>query len=654
MGGAAVSLDVAVRTAHPLDPLRPEEIERAVAILRSERSLGKETLFGPAALVEPDKRCTEPEDRRAELVVYDRRAARTYEATISLRHGRLEGWVYRPGMQPALMPEEYLECETLVKGDPAFAAALRRRGIEDLELVTVDPLPTGNSGLAEESPERRMCRTLAYVRPYPNGNSYARPIEGVVGLVDLGRRQVVRVEDFGQVPLPAEEGEYRAARLGALRSDLRAIEITQPDGPSFEVEGYEVRWQRWRLRVGFTPREGLVLHTVGYEDGGRLRSILHRASYAEMAVPYAEPTRYYQAPFDIGENYVGTLANSLSLGCDCLGHIHYFDAVVSNSRGEPVVIDNAICMHEEDVGILWKHTDFRTGEVEVRRSRRLVISSISTIGNYEYGFFWYLYLDGTIEAEVKATGIVATQAVAGSSPPEHGALVAPSLSGMNHQHIFCVRLDLDIDGPCNSIYEVHSAPTPVGAGNPYGNAWRSVWRRLGSEQQAQRLVDPLSHRQWVVVNPEVRNAVGQPVGYRLVPGKNMVPLAAPGSSLCRRGAFATRHLWVTPYSPQERYPAGEYPNQHPGGAGLPEWTAADRSIEDADLVVWYTMNYHHVPRPEDWPVMPVSTIGFALEPVGFFDRNPALDVAPPAAHTGSCSTAAGAERDRPERSDPRR
>jgi primary-amine oxidase len=631
-----VSAGVQTTVAHPLDPLAADEIARAVAILRAEAGLGDGVQFGGIVLAEPHKR--EPADaaRRAEMVVYDRGASRTYEATVSLTEGRLERWEHRPGVQPALMPEEYLQCEELVKAHPDFQAALRRRGIDDLHLITVDPLPTGNSGRPAEAPERRVCRTLAYVRPGPGGNSYARPIEGVFGLVDLGRGEVLRIDDLGVVTLPAEEGEYRVDRVGPLRSDLRPVEITQPQGPSFVVEGNQVIWQKWRLRVGFTPREGLVLHTVGYEDAGRQRSILHRASYAEMAVPYAEPTRYYQAPFDIGENYVGILANSLSLGCDCLGYIHYFDVVVSNSFGEPVLIKNAICMHEEDVGILWKHTDFRTGEVEVRRSRRLVISSVSTIGNYEYGFFWYLYLDGTIESEVKATGIVATQAVPEGASPRYGALVAPGLSGMNHQHIFCVRLDFDIDGERNSVYEVHSENEPVGPDNPYGNAWRSVRRVLQSEREAGRLVDPLSHRYWAIFNPHRRNAVGEPVGYKLMPGENMVPLAAPESSLHRRGAFATKHLWVTPYTPDERYPAGEYPNQHPGGAGLPEWTAPDRCIEDTDVVVWYTMNYHHVPRPEDWPVMPVSTIGFRLKPLGFFDRNPALDVPPPKHDANDC------------------
>jgi primary-amine oxidase len=627
-----MTADAQTLAVHPLDPLTAEEIVRAVTVIRAHTGIGEGALFGGITLVEPDKRAADEPERRAEAVVYDRAAERTYHGVVSLAADKLEEWTEQPGVQPALLPEEYFECEELTKAHPDFVAALARRGIDDLELVCVDPLPTGNHGLADDAPDRRMLRTLAYVRPDEGGNNYARPIEGVIGVVDLGRGEVVRIDDLGVAPLPAEDGEYRADRVGPLRTDVRPIEITQPEGPSFTVEGNEVRWQKWRLRVGFTPREGLVLHTVGYEDAGRVRPVLHRASYAEMAVPYAEPTRYFQAPFDIGENYVGTLANSLTLGCDCLGHIHYFDAVVSNSRGEPAVIENAICMHEEDVGLLWKHTDFRTGEVEVRRARRLVVSSISTIGNYEYGFFWYLYQDGTIESEVKATGIVATQAVAPDTTPRHGALVAPGLNGMNHQHIFCVRLDLDVDGERNTVYEVHSESDPIGPENPHGNAWRAVWRALESEQQSGRLVDPLSHRYWVVVNPERRNGVGRPVGYALMPGENMVPLATADSSLCRRGAFATRHLWVTPYAPDERYPAGDYPNQHPGGAGLPEWMAGDRSIEDTDVVLWYTMNYHHVPRPEDWPVMPVSRISFALKPLGFFDRNPALDVPPPKHH----------------------
>ncbi|MEB3103923.1 hypothetical protein VF724_20100 [Paenibacillaceae bacterium T2] len=85
---------------------------------------------------------------------------------------------------------------------------------------------------------------------------------------------------------------------------------------------------------------------------------------------------------------------------------------------------------------------------------------------------------------------------------------------------------------------------------------------------------------------------------------------------------------MTPYSADEKHASGNYPNQHPGGDGVSAWTEADRTIADTDIVVWYTMGHHHIPRPEDWPVMPTAYIGFSLKPTGFFNSNPALDVPP--------------------------
>jgi primary-amine oxidase len=293
-------------------------------------------------------------------------------------------------------------------------------------------------------------------------------------------------------------------------------------------------------------------------------------------------------------------------------------------------------MHEEDYGVLWKHTDFRTGDVEVRRARRLVISSIITVGNYDYGFYWYLYQDGIIGSEVKATGIVATQAMADGETSPHGKLVAPNLNAMHHQHIFCVRLDPHLDGGGNSVVEVQTEADPVGPDNPHGNAWRTVARTLRTETEARRRIDLSTARSWYIQNPASHNRVGQPVAYKLITGENTVPFAAADSSMLKRAGFVDYHLWVTPYDPAERYPAGDYPYQHKGGDGLPRWVQADRSVEDTDIVVWYTMNHHHVPRPEDWPVMPVARIGFELKPWGFFDRSPALDVPPTKAGEGSC------------------
>jgi primary-amine oxidase len=383
-----------------------------------------------------------------------------------------------------------------------------------------------------------------------------------------------------------------------------------------------------------------VLSQIGYHDQGRERSILYRASLSEMIVPYGDPspTHYFKNAIDAGENGVGISASPLTLGCDCLGEIRYLDATVADADGAPVTIPNAICMHEEDYGVLWRHIEWRNGRGEVRRSRRLVISSFSAIGNYDYGFFWYLYQDGTIEYEIKLTGVLSTGAVAPDVVPAHGTLIAPGLNAMIHQHFFNVRLDLDVDGLENAVEEVWTEADPPGPENPHGNAFRAHRRRFTHELEAQRRVDGASARWWEIVNPDVHHRLGAPVSYRLVPGENAVPFASPDAAVSHRAGFITRHLWVTPYERVERFAAGDYPNQHPGGAGLPEWTRADRDIDGRDIVVWYTFGHHHVPRPEDWPVMPVATIGFMLKPVGFFDRNPALDVPPPAPHAPHCET----------------
>jgi primary-amine oxidase len=222
-------------------------------------------------------------------------------------------------------------------------------------------------------------------------------------------------------------------------------------------------------------------------------------------------------------------------------------------------------------------------------------------------------------------------AVSPEERPRFAAMVAPQLAAPLHQHLFNVRLDMEVDGDFNTVHEADVVPSPLGPDNPWGNAFESVETTLRSEAEAHRVVDAAKSRTWKIVNPRSTNRLGEPVGYKLVPGATPTLLADPESSVSRRAAFATRNLWVTRYAPDERRAAGDYPNQHAGGDGLPTWTARDRSLVETDVVVWYTFGVTHVPRPEEWPVMPVEYSGFSLVPVGFFDRNPALDVPPPAA-----------------------
>jgi primary-amine oxidase len=635
-----------VLSPHPLDPLTAGEIERAWSLVNETHTRDRRTRVVSITLHEPFRdvvlrhRPGDAVPRSAFVVLLDSATARTYEAVVSLTEGRVLSFQHVPGVQPAIVLDEFAECEAAVRADPRWQEAMRKRGVTDFSLAMVDPWSAGHFGFPDEE-GRRLSRTLTWVRRRPDDNGYARPVANLIAVVDLNEMKVLRVEDHGVVALPPEDANYSAEAAGT-RDDLKPIEIRQPDGPSFEVTGHEVRWQKWRMRLGFTTREGLVLHTVSYRDQGRERPILYRASVVDMVVPYGDPrpTYFHRNAFDVGEYGIGNLANSLESGCDCLGEVRYLDAVVNDSRGAAVTLHNAICLHEEDAGILWKHFDWRTGQSEVRRSRRLVVSFIATVGNYEYAFYWYFYQDGTIQLEVKLTGIISNGAVAAGEKPPWGELVAPQVYGPIHQHFFNVRLDMTVDGPRNSVYEVDTVADPPGPQNPYDSAFRAQATLLRSESQAQRLIDPFAARFWKIVNPSVHNRLGEPVGYKLVPGDNVLPFAAPEASVRRRAGFMSRHLWVTRYDPRERYAAGDYPNQHPGGAGLPSYVRDDGALENTELVVWYTFGAHHVVRVEDWPVMPVVSIGFALKPVGFFDRNPGLDVPRPAGH-GACGPGAG-------------
>ncbi|MGH3025997.1 MAG: primary-amine oxidase, partial [Gaiellaceae bacterium] len=445
---------------HPLAPLDAGEIRAAAAAVRGAHPEIPDPRFSLITLHEPDKaavRAGRETGREALVVVLDRRDGATYEAIVDTVGRGLLSWERLDGVQPAVMVEEFMGLDQVLLSDERVKAALRAREIAPDALVQVDPWTTGGWPIDGVDPARRLLYSTLYVREHPLDNGYAHPIANLVVVVDLNRREVVEVIDLGAVPLAPEHGNYDPATVGVLRDDLRKIEIGQPDGVSFTVhDDGEISWGRWRLRASLQAVDGLVLHRIAYEDGGRIRPIVHRASLAEMVVPYGDPheTFYFRNVFDAGDYHLGKLCGSLAHGCDCLGEIRYLDAVLAGDDGEPYTVANAICIHEEDEGILWKHWDFRyTPHSETRRARRLVVSCIATVGNYEYGFYWSLHLDGTIALEVKLTGIVQTRGMAAGERSRTGRLVAPQLDAPNHQHLFCVRLDMEVDGPANCVYE---------------------------------------------------------------------------------------------------------------------------------------------------------------------------------------------------------
>ena len=628
---------------HPLDPLTLEEIAAACDLVKSGGRITPRCRFPIVRLEEPDKAALRAHaeggtlPRLAFVVTLEPETGAATEFIVDIAAARIVDNKLLPNSeapygQPPVMIAEFMLCEEIVKADEGWRNAMRRRGMsdKDMEMAQVDPF---SSGFFDRDFERgcRILRAVTFFREDIKDNAYAHPVEGVVAVVDLIKQRVVDLlDDDTVIPIPKKKRNYGAHENKSPRTDIKPLNIEQPEGPSFKVDGWHVDWQKWSFRVGFTPREGLVLHQLGYQDGDRKRSIIHRASVTEMVVPYADPraNHYWKSAFDAGEYGLGMLANALELGCDCLGNIHYFNIPAADEQGQPFEMKNAVCMHEEDYGILWKHYEFRNGLFEVRRSRRLVISFFATVGNYDYGFYWYLYQDGTIQLEAKLTGIIQTAAVMPGEKYAWGGMVDDNLGGPTHQHFFNVRMHMDLDGDGNTVTEHEFAPRPWGTDNPHGNAFDLKSRTLSRERDAPAIADGQSGRYWKITNPNSTNSVGNPVGYKLIVTPSPVMLAQEGSFVRRRGGFATKHVWVTAYDPAEKYASGDYPNVHAGGDGLPRYVEQNRNIENTDLVLWHSFGHTHVCKPEDFPVMPVEYAGFTLKPNGFFAANPANDIAP--------------------------
>ncbi|GAA4431009.1 primary-amine oxidase [Georgenia halophila] len=636
-------------TRHPLAPLTGEDIVDLRRVLEQAGLVTESTRFSYVALREPAKADVlawtpgEELPRQVAVLLTDLATSTLVDLVVDLSSGsvvsRRDVDAAAEGFGPSL-DEDFPHAERIVKADDRWIAALAHRGVTDLDRVVVVALSAGVFGYADEV-GKRVVRALAFRQDYPTDSVWAHPIDGVVAHVDLTDEVVLRVVETDAVHVPSESGDYLdPAVRGPERTTLRPISITQPEGVSFTLDDGVLSWQGWSVRLGFNGREGLTVHQLSFDDGGRVRPVMYRGSIAEMVVNYGDPspTHAWQNYYDVGEYQFGRLANALELGCDCVGEITYVDAVVADDLGRPKALPNAICIHEEDYGILWKHSDDFSGTKETRRQRRLVVSFFVTVGNYDYGFYWYLYLDGKIELETKATGIVFTSAHPGGEYP-YATEVAPGLGAPVHQHLFCARLDMMVDGVANAVDEVDLTRVPVGEDNPWGNAFTRTATRLTRESEAARDADGSLGRVWHVSSTEATNRLGRPTAYLLAPEGQPTLLADERSSIHRRATFATHHLWVTRYDRDEMYPAGRLVNLNPGGAGMPAYTAADRPIDGEDLVLWHTFGLTHFPRTEDWPIMPVDYAGFRLTPYGFFDRNPTLDV--PAQEGGHSSPTTG-------------
>ncbi|WP_392481226.1 primary-amine oxidase [Nostoc sp. C110] len=624
--------------SHPLASLTEAEINTAVSVIQKEKTLSEMAAFPLIALQEPDKEEVlkftpgKAFARKAFLVIYERSQNKTYEGIVDLKNKTLNTWKEIPSVQPAIVASEYELATQAFKSDPRWQTAMRKRGITDFNQVKISCWSPGILSKQEETAGNRLCRGLFYYKgESERWNYYGSPIEGILGTVNLNTGKISSFVDRGIVPFFKENWNYDVKSLGKLLSPLKALKILQPNGASFRLNGNEISWQGWKFRYVMHPRSGLVLYQVTYNDGKNIRPVLYRASLSETVVPYGDPnpTWSFRNAFDVGEYNFGSLATTMELGKEIPENGLLVDAVFANGDGEPYVMPGVIGIYERNNGMLWKHYEYGTQRNDVRRSRELVMTMTAAIDNYDYSLNWIFHQDGTLEVQNELTGIVLAQGTAAQKQSEdnsYGRLIAKNIFGVNHQHFFNYRLDFDVDGQANSVMEMNVKALPMDEKNPLGNAIALSETPLTKETAAVRDLDMKSSREWMIVSADKKNPLGAAPGYMLMPGGNSIFFPVEGSKIRQRAEFATHHVWVTKYKPAELYAGGDYPNQTQPGQGLPKYIADDESLMGEDIVLWYTMGVTHIPRSEDWPVMPVHRVGFKLVPRGFFSRNPAINL----------------------------
>ncbi len=622
---------------YPLDPLTATEMRKTVEILKSSGTISGRDLFNIINLKEPPKKEVlaykpgQPFRREAFASFYDFSKNGMTEAVVDLNAGKVISVKKLPNVIGMGLAADSI-VSTIVLKDPAWVAGLKKRGISP-DSVTHRSIFTGDIGIAPIGHREQL------VIARRKGNSV--DIEGLIAYVDLTSGKVLKIVDeptafSGKVDLDY----FNKDTITDVFKGPKPLVISQPEGHSFEIRGHEIIWQNWRLRYGVDNREGLVIYDVRYVDHGKERPVMYRGSMPEMVVPYGSPNLFQAAYnfFDAGEFRLGQgIARSLSPGADAPENAEYVPAILNRESGAPYQMDRAVAIYEEYGGTLWRHN------VISRRATNLVVKYFTMIENYDYGFIWRFKEDGTIEVDIDLTGIVEIRGVHRENQMDmpdknddsynghsFGTLVRPHVEAINHQHFFVFRLDMDIDGPQNnSVMEMNSRLVPPGKQNPYGNAFYVDQTMFKTEKQAQRSVDYLSARNWHVVNETVHNAQGYHAGYMLMPGTQAKTLVPENSLLRKKAGFLNHQIWVTQYAEDEEYPAGIYPGSNKVYAGLPEWTAKNRSIASNDVVLWYVAGITHIVRPEEWPIMSVHKMGFSLMPFGFFSTNPTMGMSNP-------------------------
>jgi len=638
---------------HPLDALTPEEYWVIYNVLQSSGKLAEKTVFSSILLQEPPKSAVlawkpgMPTPRKADAVLLTE--GKSYSAVVDIATNKLESFTELTKDQAPISETEMHGYDDILKKDPRIVEALKKRSITDLRLVTCYVTPAGHVDLPEQTEGRRIgwggCTYSANAK-----YGWDREIPGIFFVVDMNKKEIARFSDYGAVPMPTTTSIYDAEGGPAWPGTTPLI-TSQPNGPSFTIKDGEVSWQNWRFRFRLDPRVGPVVNLVNYQDGAKERSVLYEGGLAEMYVPYQDPEETWNSHvfLDAGEYFTNTgsggIIKPLQAGVDCPTYATYFSGTFFHDNGTPYIRPQLACLFERVTGDpVWRHWDEDTYAVSGRPTRELVLRTVATVGNYDYLFDWRFEQDASITVGVGATGILEVKAVSdqradtpqssglvGKDPDgnkvEFGQLVAPGTDGVDHDHYFSYRLDLDVDGVNNSLMVDKMVPYELPK-TALGRHW--IWamkpEMIKSEGDAKLNVSIEHPAMWMFTNENVKNALGQNTSFEIMPGETGISLLPSTEWPQKRAGFSEHNLWVTPYDPSERYASGVYVMGSKGEDSLPEWVKKNRNIMNTDIVAWYTVGFHHVPRPEDWPQMPIMWHTFSLRPFQFLTKNPTMDL----------------------------
>ncbi|XP_010276880.1 PREDICTED: primary amine oxidase-like [Nelumbo nucifera] len=639
---------------HPLDPLTFQEINLVRAILSSYppfASSSPSPSIHYVALDEPDKSIVlrwkkgDPLPPRKATVVALLNG-QSHILTVCLESNQVAGHVTNPASgYPSLTVDDMAGVLNVTLANREVGRIITARGV-DLSNVACIPLSTGWYGASEDG--RRVLKVQCF-SSHGTANFYMRPIEGLTVTVDVDAREIIHISNTGQgIPIPQAAGtdyRYQAQKKKPLHQQLNPISMEQPRGPSFSVEdGHIIKWANWEFHLKADQRAGVIVSRamVWDSDRERLRSVMYKGFSSELFVPYMDPSDgwYFKTYMDAGEYGMGFTAMPLVPLNDCPRQSHYMDGVFVGPDGNPYVQSNMVCVFERYSGdIAWRHSESPITGMEIRESRpkvTLVVRMAASVGNYDYIIDWEFQTDGLIRIKVALSGMLMVKATAYQNLNQvaeqeyiAGTLVSENLIGVVHDHYVTFYLDMDIDGPDNSFVKMNLVKEETTPGESPRKSYLKVKRHVSkTEKDAQiklKLYDP---SEFHVVNPSRPSRVGNPVGYKIVPGGTAASLLDLDDPPQKRSAFTNNQIWVTPYNRSEQWASGLLAYQSKGDDTLAVWSARNRPIEDRDIVVWYTLGFHHIPCQEDFPIMPTVSSSFDLKPVNFFERNPILQAQP--------------------------